>query len=190
MKKLAFLTAIVATMNVGSAMADDLKSGPQPGDGVEAFDVVKVAGNPHDGVADGDKLCYRCRLGSKPVVMVFSRKADDRLAALIKELNDTLPKHDDQKLSSFVNLIGSKDSDALKATAKKFGEKTKLEHVAIVVPEESENGPESYRINPDADVTVLIYRDGTVAANHTFAPGKLDAKGIASIIADTAKILN
>jgi hypothetical protein len=58
------------------------------------------------------------------------------------------------------------------------------------VPSDAEYGPKNYGISPEADVTVIIYRDGKVAANHAFAPGKLDAQGISAVIADTAKILN
>jgi hypothetical protein len=189
MKKFAML-GIALAMAAGVAVAAEVKSGLQPGDSVGAFTVEKVCGNPNDGIADGKSLCYRCNLGSKPVVMVFSRKADANLAALIKELDAKLPQHKDKKLSAFVNLIGSKDAAELKSTAKKFGESNKSENVAIVVPSDSENGPEDYKLNPDAEVTVLIYKEGKVAANHAFAAGKLDKTGIASVIADTAKILN
>ena len=189
MKKLAILGVAVA-MSVSAVMAAELKSGPQPGDGVGAYTVEKCAGNPSDNVEVGKNLCYRCMLGSKPVVMIFTRKADDKLAGLVKELDAKLPKHEDKKLSAFVNLIGSSDADALKETAKKFGEKNKSEHVAIVVPEDSENGPADYNISPEAEVTVIIYRDGKVAANHAFAAGKLDKKAITAVIDDTAKILN
>lgn len=189
MKKLAVL-GVAVVLTASAVVAGDLKSGPQPGDSVGAYTVEKCAGNPSDNVAVGKNLCYRCMLGSKPVVMVFTRKADANLAALVKELDGTLPKHEDKKLSAFVNLIGDKDADALKKTAKEFGEKTKSEHVAIVVPDDSENGPAGYKISPEAEVTVIIYRDGTVAANHAFEAGKFDKKAITSVIDDTAKILN
>jgi hypothetical protein len=149
-----------------------------------------VSGNPNDGVEIGKNLCYRCMLGNKPVVMVFARTPDKALAALVKEIDAKLPKHEDQKLSSFVNIIGLADAGELKAAAKAFGEQQKPEHVAIVVPSDAEYGPKNYGISPEADVTVIIYRDGKVAANHAFAPGKLDAQGISAVIADTAKILN
>ncbi len=189
MKKLVIL-GVAAAMASSVAMAEDLKSGPQPGDFVGAYTVEKCAGNPNDNVEVGKNLCYRCMLGGKPVVSIFTRKADARLASLIKQLDAELPKHEDQKLSAFVNLIGSPDVDALKKTATQFGKKNQSEHVAIVVPEDSENGPADYNINPQAEVTVIIYRDGKVAANHAFAPGKLDAKAISAVINDTAKILN
>ena len=71
--------------------------------------------------------------------------------------------------------------------AKEFGAKNKVENVAIVVPEENENGPAAFNISPEAEVTVMIYRDGKVVANHALP--KLDEKATASIIKDTSKIL-
>lgn len=189
MKKLAVL-GFAALMAASVAMAEDAKSGLQPGDSVGPFTVEKVAGNPNDNVEVGKNLCYRCMLGSKPVVMVFARKPDTALAGLIEKLDAELPKHKDKKLSSFVNIIGSDDAESLKATAKEFGEKNKPEHVAIVVPEDSENGPETFGISPDAEVTVIIYQDSKVVASHAFAPGKLNDKGIAAVIADATKMVN
>jgi hypothetical protein len=39
--------------------AGTLKSGPQVGDSVDAFNVVKCAGAEKDGVRIGQELCYR-----------------------------------------------------------------------------------------------------------------------------------
>ena len=183
------LSAALLLTLVGTLQAGDLKSGLQPGDELGAFDVEKCAGAVNDGKEVGANFCYRCMLGNKPVVMVFARKADERLAELVKHLEEEITEHEEQKLSSFVNLLG-KDADALKSEAKDFGAKHKLENVAIVVPQDNENGPEDYKINPEAETTVLIYRQGKVEANHAFAPGELDEKGIQAVIADTDKILN
>ena len=46
-----------------------------------------------------------------------------------------------------------------------------------------------FNINPDAEVTVTIYRNGKVAASHAVGPGGLTDAEIKSIIADTGKIL-
>lgn len=181
------LVAALALVTAG-VQAAELKSGPQPGDDVGAFQVEKVAGAVNDNVESGKHLCYRCMLGSKPVVMVFARKADANLASLATELDKKITANSDKKLSSFVNLLG-KDPGALKSQAKDFATKNKLENVAIVVPEENENGPADYQINPAADVTVLIYRNGKVAANHAVSAGKLDKAEVDKILADTKKIL-
>jgi len=188
MKKLLALSVAMA-LSVSVARAGDLKSGPQTGEGVGAYQVTKVAGAESEGVKDGSNLCYRCRMGSRPVVMVFARSADKSLAQLTKELDQVVAKNSDKKLASFVNLLG-KDEDALKKQAAEFVNGNKLENVAFVVPHDQPNGPGSYKINPEADVTVLIYREGKVVVNHTLAAGKLNDGAIKQIVADTAKILN
>jgi hypothetical protein len=169
--------------------AAELTSGLQPGDLVGAFNVEKCGGAVNDGRAVGDNFCYRCMLGNKPVVMVFSRSADKSLGQLAKALDKHVSKNSDQKLSSFINLIGS-DSDELKGTAKSFAAENALENVALVVPNDTENGPEEFKINPQAEITVTIYRGGKVEASHALGPGQLTKKEIQSIIADTAKILD
>ena len=110
-------TAAIALLFTASYCMADLVSGPQPGDGVGAFTVTKAAGNPSDGVEDGKRLCYRCRMGSRPVVMIFARTADQSLAKLVNELEGEIKEHADAKLCGFVNMIGG-DSDSLKNAAK------------------------------------------------------------------------
>jgi len=187
MKAVVTFAAAVVLM-ASAALAADLKSGLQPGASVPPFDVEKVAGAVNDGKSVGDNFCYRCMLGNKPVVMVWARTTDESLGKLVKQLDAAIEKNADQKLSSFVNVLG-KDADAAKANAKAFAAKHKVENVALVVPQDNANGPDDYAISPEADVTVLIYRGGKVAANHAVAAGKLSDDEIKSIIADTSKIL-
>jgi hypothetical protein len=179
----------IVLAGAASLSAAELTSGLQPGDLVPAFNVEKCGGAVNDGREVGANFCYRCMLGNKPVVMVFSRKADKSLAQLAKELDKHITKNADQKLSSFINLIGS-DPDALKTQAKEFAGTNALENVALVVPDENENGPEEFKINPEAEVTVTIYRNGKVEASHALGAGGLTKEEIKSILADTAKILN
>ncbi len=181
------LTALLL-LSVSTLNAAELKSGLQPGDLVPAFDVEKCGGAVNDGKEVGANFCYRCMLGNKPVVMVFARKADPQLASLVKELDKQVTKNADQKLSSFVNLIG-KDQAGLKAQAKEFAAKNQVENVALVVPQDNENGPAEFNISPEAEVTVTIYRNGKVVASHAVGAGELDAAEIKHIIADTGKIL-
>src|SRR3972149_3857777 len=101
----------ILLVGAASVRAAELTSGLQPGDLVPAFNVEKCGGAVNDGKEVGANFCYRCMLGNKPVVMVFASKADNSLAALVKELDKHVAKNSDQKLSSFVNLLG-KNPDA------------------------------------------------------------------------------
>ena len=75
-----------------TALAGELKSGLQPGDRVGAFEVQKCGGAVNDGREVGSNFCYRCMLGNKPVVMVFARKADPSLQALVNQLAGRLQR--------------------------------------------------------------------------------------------------
>ena len=181
--------SVVVALSASLALAAEFKSGPQAGEKLGAFQVVKAAGNPNDGVEDGKQLCYRCKLGNRPVVMVFSRNPDQNLAKLVKELDAVVAKNSEKQMASFVNLLGS-DAEALKTSAKAFMDKANVQNVAIVVPADQPNGPTDYKIDPQADVTVLIYKDGTVTVNHAYAAGGLNDGEIKKIVGETSQILN
>ena len=53
-RSVSYFGLIAATLAAGA-----LKSGPQVGDAVEPFQVVKCAGAENDGVSVGRELCYR-----------------------------------------------------------------------------------------------------------------------------------
>ena len=69
-----WMAAVV--LGMAATASAEVTSGPQVGEPVGAFTVTKVTGNPDDGVEDGKTLCYRCKMGQRPVVMVFARSAD------------------------------------------------------------------------------------------------------------------
>ncbi len=120
--------------------------------------------------------------------MIFARKADDALASLVKEIEKAIDANQDKKLAAFVNLIGE-DRDQLEQAAEKFIKKYNITKVPIVVPVEYENGPKNFNINPEAEVTVMLYRRAKVEANHAFAAGEL-ARKVQQVLADLPKILN
>lgn len=183
-----FLAGAVLVAGISVAVAAELKSGKQPGDAIGAFDVVKCAGSEDDGVKLGSELCYRCKYGNRPMVMVFSRKADESLTGLVKKLDAAVEKNADEKLAAFVNLLGD-NHGALEDNAKKLGKKVNAPNVPIVVPVEYENGPADYGINPAADVTVILAVKGKVVANRAYGPGQLNEKAVEQILSDVPKIL-
>jgi hypothetical protein len=184
------IPVVAAAMVLSTALAASgaVTSGPQPGEKVGAFTVTKVTGNPDDGVADGKTLCYRCKMGQRPVVMIFARTADAGLAKLIEKLEEEIDEHSDAKLSAFVNMIGP-DAEALKKQAAEFVAKHEIKKVALVVPEDAENGPVDFRIAPEADVTVICYKEGTVKANHALAKDALCCETIDAIVEDSEKLV-
>jgi hypothetical protein len=50
-------------------------------------------------------------------------------------------------------------------------------------------GPKKYRVNKNADVTVVLYTGMVVKANHAYAKGELSDKDVDGIVGEVSKIL-
>ena len=182
MKNLIACAMIMAVPAVG--MAGELKSGPQAGSRLGAFYVTKCAGAEDDGVKEGKNLCYRCRNGSRPQVMVFTRSTDAKVLDLVKKLDNAIATHEDDGLTAFVNLMGE-DKDDLSDAAKKLAADSSSKNVPIVVPNEFENGPDNYGINPKAAVTIVLANESVVKSSIAVADvSKLQTKSVLESIAE------
>ena len=166
MKQVSIFSLIIASFAfVSVAVAGEaVESGLQPGTGIGAFLVTKVAGAEEDGVKTGANLCYRCRNGPRPQVMVFTRSSDEKVVALIQALDRAITANPDSNLRAFVNVLGE-SNDIASENAKKFAETSKATNVPFVVPNEVENGPDNYGLNVKAEVTVIIANKSKVTAN-------------------------
>ena len=172
----------VAALLAGVAPAADIKSGPQVGEDVPGpFHPLNVNGEDA-----GKKACLYCKAGDGPVVAVFARSADDAaLNQLITKVEDIAAKNPKAELNSFV--VFCSNNDKLESQLKEFAERANLKSVVLAIEEPA--GPEKYNINREAGVTVVLYRERTVKANHSFAKGKLTEKDIDAITADIAKLV-
>ncbi len=177
---LALTVLTAATMTANAA---DIKSGLQIGDYPGANNVLDVTGP-----SAGEKLCYRCRYSSRPVVNIFARKMDDNVAKLIKELDAVVGKNQENKMAAFVVLL-SDNPDAQEASLKEAAAKNGIKHTPLTVFENT-TGPGKYKISEDADVTVMMWVESDVKVNHAYKAADLNAESIAKIIGDTSKILN
>lgn len=179
---------VVALAFCGVASAENaVKSGPQAGDSLGAFYVTKVAGAEDDGVDKNANLCYRCRNGRRPQVIVFTRATDGKVEELVKKLDKAVQANSSSKLRVFVNVLGEDKADATDE-AKKLASSSKVKNIPFVVPNEFENGPDNYGINAKAEVTITLASSLGVKASH--AASSADELDIASVLGDLKKILN
>lgn len=118
------------------------------------------------------------------MVCVFARKTSEPLASLVKQIDRKIGE--ENRLKSFVVIL-SRDSagtaNDLKALAKQAG----IEHVPLTIHGDPAEVPD-YELSKDADVTVLMWSEHTVKANHAFK-GELTDANIRAILADVPKIL-
>lgn len=117
------------------------------------------------------------------MVVIFTQKADDHLASLVKAVDEVQKNND--KLGTFVvGVSGVEEADL-----EKLQGTHKLTTPLTVAKDK--DGPPRYNLNKEAAVTVVVYkRGGAVAKNFAFkdtkaAAGK--AKEIAEAAADALK---
>ena len=175
-----FTVAAIALV-AGVSFAAEITSGPQVGSQVGAFKPKHITGE-----SAGEKVCLVCKHGDAPVVMVFARCTEcEGTINLLKKLDAAVAANSKCEMGSFVVFLSDaeKIDDTLKAYAKNHG----LKNVTVSV--EAPAGPAKMNISKDADVTVVMYTEHKVKANHAFKKGELTDKKIDAILADLSKIL-
>ena len=185
MSRLMMSFAILGLL-IGSVHAADSEC-LKEGDSIGAFYVTKVAGAEDDGVEKGEQLCYRCRYGSRPMVMVFARNTGGKVNALVKELDAAIAKNKSEQLKGLVTLMGE-DASALKESAAKVAKKSGAKHIPVVVAKDNVSGPSNYKLDDKSAVTVIVANEGEVVASHAFDTAK--KVDVAAVLGDVKKMLN
>ena len=185
--KLFVATTLGLLLMATSAFAAEVKSGLQAGDDIGAFYVTKVAGAEADGVKTKANLCYRCKNGSRPQVMVFTRSSDDKVVNLIDQLDAAIVKNEAKQLRAFVKVLGDSRGAASK-DVKSIAGASKAKNVPFVLPNEYENGPDNYQLNPEAEITILVCNKSKVVSSHAVSSVKeLDVKKILASVTSSLK---
>jgi hypothetical protein len=177
-----FIAAATVVVLGGMALAADVKSGPQVGEDVPGpFHPLNVNGEDA-----GKKACLYCKAGDGPVVAIFARSADNAaLKKLIARIDETAARNPKAELNSFV--VFCSNNDKLESELKSFAEKANLKSVILAIEEPA--GPEKYNINRDAEITVLLYKERVVKANHSFGKGQLTEKDVDKVSAELARLI-
>jgi len=168
---------LVAGVHAGGTV----KSGPQVGQEVPGpFHPMNITGE-----MAGKKNCLYCANGASPVAAVFARNVSPQVATLLKKLDEATEKNTKAGMGSFA--VFCSDKEGLDATLKDMAGKQGLKKLVLSI--DNAAGPKAYEIAKDADVTVVLYNEFTVKANHAFKAGELNQKNIDTIVADLSKIV-
>jgi hypothetical protein len=182
-KGLAFGVASLATVVLlGAVYADGtVKSGPQVGQEVPGpFHPLNI-----NGKAAGKKNCLYCANAGNPVAVVFAREMTPEVAKLIKQLDAATVKNSGKSMGSYAVFMS--DSEGLTKQLEGLADKAKLEKLVLSV--DNPAGPKAYNISKDAAVTVLLYNEFVVRANHAYKTGELNEAAIKTIVNDVSKIV-
>ncbi len=118
--------------------------------------------------------------------MVFAREINDPLTGLVKKLDAVTADKGSNKLGSVVVFLG--DDESLEKSVKELADKEKVKKTTLML--DNKSGPEDFKIDPKADVTVLLYVGKTVKVNHAYAKGEFKADDVDKVIKDLPKILD
>ena len=172
---------------VGRATADTANAGClKQGDCVGVFYVTKVAGAEGDGVEPGEDLCYRCRYGSRPMVMVFARETGGNVPELLDRIDDAVVANEDARLKGLMTLIGE-DAAKLKEDAGEIARKVEVKKVPVVIAKDTRTGPLNYRVPTDVAVTIVIAQDSQVVNTYLYAADKID---VSTVMSEVQQMLN
>ncbi len=117
--------------------------------------------------------------------MIFAREVSDPLTSLVKKIDEATAKNSSARMGSFVVFLN--DDESLEEKLKSIAKDNNLTKCVLTI--DNPAGPNGFDIAKEADVTVLLYRKHTVAANHAFRSGELNNDAIESIVSDLKKIL-
>jgi hypothetical protein len=117
-----------------------------------------------------------------------TRELTDDLAGLVKKIDALVEKNKGQQMKSFVVLL-TDDPDGAEKELQAFAKKHGISNVPLTFFE-GVTGPPKYNIAKDAAVTVMLWRNLKVEANHSYAKGALNTKTAQKVVDSTSKILN
>lgn len=116
-------------------------------------------------------VCYVCRNGNRPVVMVFVRKFSPGVSPLFRQVDRLVDEYRAEGLRGFAVHVSENPSAAISevqtfAFDHKIGLPMTVSTLAIA-------DPESQNLHEDAEVTVVLYEKCRVTSRRAFRAGEL-----------------
>ena len=158
-----------------------LASGLKVGEKVPTFYVRAVTGP-----LKSRSVCYVCRNGDRPVVMLFIRQITPDVRQLLKAIDGEVDQRRASGLRSFGVFLPEEGKELLpQVQTLAFDEKLGLPLTIAAAPSD---GTAAGGIHRDAAVTVILYREVTVRANFAYRAGELNQPAIEEIIGSVRRL--
>lgn len=178
--KMTFLAVWMILVSSGWAQTPCV-SGPRVGQRPGPYSFVMSLGDNR-----GKSHCYICETENRPAVIVFARKLSDPLGKLARQIDLALARHQKEDLRAWITLL-HEDQTALDPEVQAWAKKHSIRSVPVGVFEDLD-GPPSYRLHRDAEVTVLLSVKQKVVVNRAFRAGELTEAAVAELIRDLPRI--
>jgi hypothetical protein len=164
-----------ALLPVGALAAEPCVSGLAAGQRPGPYAAVVSVGPQR-----GQSHCFICETADRPAVVVFARSLSDPLGRLAQGLDRAVQDHKALDLRAWVTLL-HEDQLTLDPQVVKWAKANALRNVPVGVFEDTV-GPPTYKLNREADVTVLVFVNQKVTANFAFRAGELTDARIAEVL--------
>jgi hypothetical protein len=175
MTRLLSSFTLLLTFTIAALAADPCVSGVPVGKRPGPYSFLVATGPQR-----GQQTCYICEQheNNKPAAVVFARSLSDPLGKLLAKLELAEAPGKDAGYKVWCTQLAEKaDLDVQAKWAQAQGLKT----VPVGVFEDAD-GPPSYKLHKDADVTVMLFAKQKVVANFAFRSGELTDKQIDEIV--------
>ena len=124
----------------------------------------------------GQAFCYICDTADKPAAIIFAKTLNEPLGKLAAKLDQAANDGAIKDFRTWLTLLDDGKTPDCERRLVAWGRHHALKSMPLGVFED-EVGPPAYRLNRDAEATVLVFVKQKVVANFALRPGDLnDAK--------------
>jgi hypothetical protein len=124
--------------------------------------------------------CYICETADKPAIIVFARTMTDPLGKLLQGLDKSIVDNKTSELRAWTTFLGE-DPLKLDPLLVEWGKKQALVNVPLGAFAGAD-GPPTYKLAREADVTVLLFVKQKVVANFAFRSGELTEAKVGDVL--------
>lgn len=180
MRRFAVFLACLSSLTLGAS--EPCVSGVPVGERPGPYTFVVATGKER-----GQLTCYICETGDKPAIVIFARQPHDSLGRLVAAIDRAVADPINAPLRAWVTFL-SDNQAAMDAAVVKWSKAQAIKNVPLGVFEDPQ-GPPSYRLADDADVTVMLFVKQRVRANFAFRVNELTPQACEAVLAEIPKIL-
>jgi hypothetical protein len=181
LRRLFVTFAVVSFLSAGAVLAGPCVSGLAPGQKPGPYSSLVSVGKER-----GASHCFICETEGRPAVIVFARTPDDALGKLTRGLDKALVEHKASELRAWVTFLNA-DQTTFDPKVVEWSKKQAIRGVPLSVFEDAD-GPPSYKLSRDAEVTVLVFVKQKVVNNFAFRAGELTDEHIAEVLKAVAAV--
>jgi hypothetical protein len=129
----------------------------------------------------GQSFCYICDTADKPAVIIFAKSLSEPLGKLASKIDQAVADGVVPEMRTWMTLLDDGKQADLDRRLVEWGRLHALKVMPLGIFED-ETGPPAYRLNRDAQATVLLFVNQKVVANFAFRPGEITEAKIEEVV--------